>query len=789
MKRAPVRFSDFPSAAVLILLLLSVAQRLYATEWAPGLEISLFLTFFGTMLGLALGLSRFKRGGILWLSLGYSVSFIPLLAGWIFYQKTPWLERMLNLGGRLGYSISLFFHTQPVPDTILFVIFTGLGLWIISIIAGYSLMRKADFISAVLPAGIVLVIIQLYDSKVGARMLILAFFAFLSLVLLGRLMYVRKRLFWKEQRVLFSAEAWNDLNLIIPLVALFLVILAAVMPVPSLPLKSVRAAWQSVTHPWENLRENLANATTGLKGGVKVGIFGFYGSSLALGNQASTGDAVYLRIRAPLIKGTGRYYWRVRSYDQYLDDEWQSVFRSQKTVNPDETSLPLVDFHGLSSEFVFTAPQAGLSILVTPAHPIWISRPSIMTFLYASDDLIDPLMFSVDPPIMAGEQYTVHANVFNPSIADLQQAGTDYPEWVKLHYLQVPEGLSSRIFELSQQITENAENPYDKAYAITDYLRTSITYSESVETPPDRNDPLEWFLFNSKAGFCNYYATAEVLLLRIAGIPARMAVGFAEGEFVPPGTYVIREKDAHAWPEVYFPGVGWVEFEPTSSQPQLTRPLANQAPTGQSAPVTPENGNQGNGNPALLPGENTGTSSGSPLAAGAVLRLMLLFGLIVAIIVGGAAVYISGILDRILQRIRLPFRKKLPVIFIEAYTRLSLYPPSWLLRWAYISSLNPIERAFGVVFQTLRWLGVNPSYSQTPAEVAATLKLQMPEAANEIHSLLWEYQHALYSQEHSDLYIARRAAASIRRQALRAAVWQRMNRLRGTFQRFFSPRE
>ena len=94
------------------------------------------------------------------------------------------------------------------------------------------------------------------------------------------------------------------------------------------------------------------------------------------------------------------------------------------------------------------------------------------------------------------------------------------------------------------------------ADAITQYLRSNITYSSTVENPPSGQDALDWFLFDSKKGFCNYYATAEVVLLRSVGIPARMVVGFAQGEFEQPNLYVVRERDAHAWPEVYFPGLG-----------------------------------------------------------------------------------------------------------------------------------------------------------------------------------------------------------------------------------------
>lgn len=784
MKRVLVRSWDFQSAAILTLILLTVSQRLYATDWAPGLENALLLTVLGILLGLALGFSQFKRGGVFWLTLGFSITLIPLVAGWILYHKTPWLERMISLGGRLGYSLSLFVTAQPVPDTVLFVIFTGLGFWVISMLAGYALTRRGDFTTAVAPAGIVLFIIQLYDSRVGDRVVILALFAFLCLLLLGRLTSVRKRLFWKEQRVSFSAESWTDLNLAVPAAALVLIFLAWIAPATGRDVVAAKVVWESITRPLDNFRKNLGNVIAGVKGSDQGTTVVFYGDSLALGQRASSGNTIFLRISVPVTEGAARYYWRVRSYDQYLDNKWQVTYAFNEPFTPDQPSLLLADTHGLANEFVFTAPQANLAVLVTPAHPVWVSRPSVLSFTPSIENNIDPLMFQADPPILVGEQYIVHANIYNPTIAQLQHAGTIYPAWVRDHYLRLPGDLSSQITELAQHITMEAETPYEKTTAITDYLRAAITYSGTIDTPPDGADPLVWFLFNSREGFCNYYATAEVILLRSAGVPSRMVVGFAQGNFEPPDKYIILEKDAHAWPEVYFPGIGWVEFEPTSGQPVLTRLPGDITPT-EAFIVSPDNAGQGNVSRPPIPIEDTGAGSrsGTP---NSLLRLMLLFGLLVIITFGFAAANINGMLEKFFLLARQASSKPLPILFTDAYASLAIIPPDWLRRWAYFSSLKPIERSFGVVFQSLRWLGVKTSPAQTPAEAVAALTARLPEVAEETRSLLREYQHALYSQKHNDLNIARHAGELIRRRALHTAFRQGVTAFRMAFSQMFS---
>ena len=782
MKRVFERLWDFPSAAILTLILLTVSQRLYATDWAPGLEIPMLLTVFGVLLGLALGASQFKRGGVFWLASGFSITLIPLVSSWILYQKTPWLERMISLGGRLVNSLFLFLTAQPVHDTILFVIFTGLGFWIISLLAGYALTRRGDFATAVVPAGIVLFIIQLYDSRVGDRVFILALYMFLCLLLLGRLTYVHKRLFWKEQRVSLSAESWTDLNLAIPVAALVLILLAWIVPATGRPVVSANVTWESITRPLDKMRQNLSNAIAGLRG-YDQSTVEFYGDTLALGTRASTGDAIYLRVNVPLTGGADRYYWRVRSYDQYLDNQWKNVYVFNEPLTPDQPSLILADFHGLSNAFTFTTPQANLAVLVTPAHPIWASRPSVLSFTPTMGHAIDPIRFRAAPPILVGEQYTVHAIIYNPTIDQLQQAGTIYPAWVSEHYLQLPDNLSPRITELARSITAEAKTPYDKATAITAYLRSAITYSPTVAPPPEGTDSLVWFLFDSRTGFCNYYATAEVLLLRSASVPARMVVGFAEGEYEPPDKYTIREKDAHAWPEAYFPGVGWVEFEPTSSQPALSR-IPGATPTEQSLIPTLDNTGLHNAGQPTIPAEETGQGSGAP--PNSFLRVMLFFGLLVVIMVGVFAAYTTGLLDKIIWRTRQITGKPLPILLTNVYTSLAIPPPAWLGRWAYFASLKPIERSFRVVFQSLRWLGAQTTPAQTPAEAAAALTARLPEVAEDIRSLLREYQYALYSQKHFGLNTARHAIELIRRQALRAAFRQRVTTFRSAFLRMFS---
>jgi hypothetical protein len=146
--------------------------------------------------------------------------------------------------------------------------------------------------------------------------------------------------------------------------------------------------------------------------------------------------------------------------------------------------------------------------------------------------------------------------------AKLRSASTQYSEGVREIYLQLPT-LDPRILELSKTVSGRAPTPYDKAIAVEAYLRSRFTYTLTLTGKPG-DDPLAHFLFETHAGHCEYFASAMAIMLRTLGIPSREVNGFLPGEYNDlAGDYIVRASDAHSWVEVYFPGNGWVTFDPT----------------------------------------------------------------------------------------------------------------------------------------------------------------------------------------------------------------------------------
>ena len=148
----------------------------------------------------------------------------------------------------------------------------------------------------------------------------------------------------------------------------------------------------------------------------------------------------------------------------------------------------------------------------------------------------------------------------------LRAAPTEYSEDIRKTYLQLPT-LDARILPLAKQITANAATPYDQAAAMELYLRSRFSYTLNLSGKPG-GDPLAHFLFETRAGHCEYFASAMTVMMRTLGVPAREVNGFLPGEYNElGGDYIVRGSDAHSWVEVYFPENGWVTFDPTPGAP------------------------------------------------------------------------------------------------------------------------------------------------------------------------------------------------------------------------------
>ncbi len=258
-----------------------------------------------------------------------------------------------------------------------------------------------------------------------------------------------------------------------------------------------------------------------------------------------------------------------------LDLKWRGVALSHfdgHTWSNNRDERPLAP--RLDGLFVLPQPAGGHGSSPHPIHYRVVMEPVGMNVFFlagAPESLegnyqhvaIDDAggVFNVDPehPV---NRYQATSDIAQPPASSLRSASQAYPPDVLSLYLGLPV-LDRRIPELARQITASADNNYDRAVALETYLRTHFGYTLQLpRTVP--HDPLANFLFERKQGHCEYFASSMAVMLRALGIPSRVVNGFRTGEFNDLNSqYVVRASNAHSWVEAYFPGEGWVAFDPT----------------------------------------------------------------------------------------------------------------------------------------------------------------------------------------------------------------------------------
>jgi transglutaminase-like putative cysteine protease len=309
--------------------------------------------------------------------------------------------------------------------------------------------------------------------------------------------------------------------------------------------------------------------------------------------------------------------------------------------------------------------------------------------------------------------YQVQVGQSTASEDQLRGAGTAYPGWIDDSYRDLPGGYRSiqteqAVKDLALRLTAsaNAKNPYDKAVAIEQYLRsTTYKYTLTPPRPPAGVDPESYFLFTSRQGYCQYFATAMADMLRSLGVPVRLVNGFGPGtQDQKTQRWTVKESDAHTWPEVYFPTYGWIPFEPTQDGLYFPIPRGAGAATGSSSDTPAD------ATPSPVPtrtprdrGAVAGGSSGGPSAPPS-LRTWTALG--------------AGLL----------------LVLTLLYFALSRYlrPQTVAGVWRRANLL-------------VKLAGVRPRSSETPIEFGDRVASEIPEAAAGIRQLAVDFAVAAYA--------------------------------------------
>lgn len=457
------------------------------------------------------------------------------------------------------------------------------------------------------------------------------------------------------------------------------------------------------------------------------------------------------------VRSPTRDYWRLTSLDVFDGEIWRSRGSFQGADGgldsnlPDGTTVQTVE----QTFNVEALAQIWLPAAYEPTEIV--DAPEDIGLEYEAES--GTLIVNRETEDSDGLEYTLLSRVplrDEQGVEAIRNAGSGIPDDIAERYLALPEEFSPRVTELAETIISDsgAETPYDKALALQNFFRDPSLFTYSLEVPDGHSSSaIEDFLFNTRTGYCEQFAGSFAAMARAIGLPSRVAVGFTPGDFdAATDTFVVNGKHAHAWPEVWLDGVGWLRFEPT---PGRGGP-GDEAYTGfeeaqegnQPTPATEDEESEDSAaaapgfTPPTIPEPTPPTTIPEPQLGNSEITTEVIGGspagtiATVSMWLAGASLIILLLLT--------------PLLFGE-----------WRASRARAAVSHDPRQRIGLAWNSsksaVRLLGVPVSNSDTAREVAAKMSPHNAEAASSLKTLAKTLDNATYSGQDVDPEAAQRA--------------------------------
>ena len=466
----------------------------------------------------------------------------------------------------------------------------GSLLWDALFSMGWLLRRQQHAFLASLPA-LTLLIGVIGSTRRDTAGLIVALSAVLAMMVIVEHMNREHR--WEIQHVDYSEEIRFDiLSAMIPIVA---VIMAFASVIPSISFEEIRSLL--------NLQRRIASegqsdfvSSLGLEQAPRTPIArsapGGMPRSHLIGSGAELSELKIMEIDPgqfylpPQVDPETRlptYYWYGRAYDVYTGSGWvsgdgdthQEIIPAGQEIQTDQWPTS----HTLQHTMIKT--EDASPTLYFSGELKSVNQPVSVVWHEITREYVTGRVNT--------KEYQVNIGIKDYTVDQLRETKATPPQTIQEIYTQLPSDLPPRLLELAAEITSQAATPYDRAKAIEAYLR-QFEYTLDLPAPPQDTDIVDYFLFDLQRGYCDYYASAMVILARLSGLPARFVIGYGPGAFdYNQQKFIVTEANAHAWPEIYFEPFGWVPFEPTASF--STRPwetaFESPIPVPPAMPISP----------------------------------------------------------------------------------------------------------------------------------------------------------------------------------------------------------
>ncbi|MPY92770.1 MAG: DUF3488 domain-containing protein, partial [Acidimicrobiia bacterium] len=603
----------------------------------------------------------------------------------LLYQSTtrfglPTATTADAVGRDLRNALELF-RDVKAPAQVLpgFTVATAMTFWVVGFLGDWAAFRLDAAVEATIPAGGLFIFAALFGADVLRLQLTVVFaIACLVFILLHRSARQEVGMPWVRGDARRGSRAFVRAGTTLTALGVLLGLAAA----PLLP-----GSGSEPLVDWKEL---------GGRQGTRITVSPLVDIQSRLVDQR---DSVAFEVRSNL-----RAYWRLTALDSFDGRLWRSDQRFTRVEDELRRSTPPpAAAQPLDQEFTIE----NLSQIWLPAafEPRDIDAGDVEVRWEGSTSTL-----IVDEETSDGMTYNVASMVPTFDQAALAAAPSNVPDAIREQYLELPPDFSERARVLAATVALGATTPYEQAMRLQTFFRTQFEYSTEVQRGHG-DDRLEQFLFETQVGYCEQFAGSFAAMARAIGLPARVAVGFTPGDADPnePGRYIVRGRHAHAWPEVYIAGFGWVLFEPT---PGRGAPDADYTgvPEAQDGAVIPPAGSDeslttttapsslGVSPDGLLPVDELGTGAlvpeqGTPTSPPAE----------------------EGFLSR--TRWVLPGLVGLVALYAAAVVGAKLARRAWRRRRA-VTSRQRIDLAWKEAVESLGILGIRAEPSETPAEFA-----------------------------------------------------------------------